>query len=95
MGGDEFTIMLTRLTSPLPAYEVADRVCNAMKEPFHLDAHTINISTSIGIAIAPADRADPGDLVRRADVAMYQAKRQGKAGWTMDPQFLEPMVDPS
>jgi diguanylate cyclase (GGDEF)-like protein len=95
MGGDEFTIMLTRLTSPLPAYEVADRVCNAMKEPFHLDGHTINISTSIGIAIAPADRADPGDLVRRADVAMYQAKRQGKAGWTMDPQFLEPMVDPS
>jgi diguanylate cyclase (GGDEF)-like protein len=95
MGGDEFTIMLTRLTSAMPAYEVADRVCNAMKEPFQLDEHTIGISTSVGIAIAPADRADPGDLVRRADVAMYQAKRQGKASWTMDPQFLEPMVDPS
>jgi diguanylate cyclase (GGDEF)-like protein len=95
MGGDEFTIMLTRLSSPVPAYEVADRVCNTLAEPFFLGAHAINISTSIGIAVAPADRADPGDLVRRADVAMYQAKRRGKASWTMDPGFLEPMADPS
>ncbi len=95
MGGDEFTIMLTRLSSPVPAYEVADRICEVLREPFIFEERTISISTSIGIAVAPADRADPGDLVRRADVAMYQAKRQGKAGWSMDPGFLEPMIDPS
>jgi diguanylate cyclase (GGDEF)-like protein len=89
MGGDEFTIMLTRLESAAPAAEVADRICAILTEPFLLDAHTVRISTSIGIAVAPADRAVASDLVRRADVAMYQAKRLGKAGWSMDPGSLE------
>ena len=91
MGGDEFTIMLTRLDSAAPAARGrrADlrRSCT---EPFLLERPHDPISTSIGIAVAAADRADPGDLVRRADVAMYQAKRQGKAGWAMDPGSLEP-----
>jgi diguanylate cyclase (GGDEF)-like protein len=85
MGGDEFTILLTRIDSLAPAIEVADRICAFIKEQFILDAGVAQISTSIGIALAPADTADPGDLVRRADGAMYRAKSQGKAGWAMDP----------
>ena len=95
MGGDEFTIMLTRLDSAAPAAEVAERICAILTEPFLLDDHTIRISTSIGIAVAAADRADPSDLVRRADVAMYQAKRQGKARWAWDPAHLQPTRDAS
>ena len=95
MGGDEFTIMLTRLDSAGPAAEVAERICAILTEPFLLDDHTIRISTSIGIAVAAADRADPSDLVRRADVAMYQAKRQGKARWAWDPAHLQPTRDAS
>ena len=90
MGGDEFTVMLTRLESAAPAVEVAERICDMLTEPFPLGNEDVSISTSIGIALAPADRADPGDLVRRADVSMYRAKRQGKAGWAMDPGSLEP-----
>ncbi|MGQ0824184.1 MAG: diguanylate cyclase domain-containing protein [Actinomycetota bacterium] len=90
MGGDEFTVMLTRLESAAPALEVAERICDMLTEPFTLGTDNVEISTSIGIALAPADRADPGDLVRRADVSMYRAKRQGKAGWAMDPGSLEP-----
>jgi GGDEF domain-containing protein len=60
-----------------------------LTEPFSVGTQEIRISTSIGISLAPADGADPGDLVRRADVAMYRAKRQGKAGWAMDPGSLD------
>jgi diguanylate cyclase (GGDEF)-like protein len=90
MGGDEFTILLTRLESPAPAVEVAERICAVLTEPFELAGAEVRISTSIGIAITAADNADPADLVRRADVAMYRAKSQGKAGWAMDPSSLEP-----
>jgi len=90
MGGDEFTILLTRLESAAPAVEVAERICAMLGDPIRLGADEIRISTSIGIAVAAADRADPGDLLRRADVAMYRAKSQGKAGWAMDPTSLEP-----
>jgi diguanylate cyclase (GGDEF)-like protein len=90
MGGDEFTILLTRLESAAPAVEVAERICAMLGDPIRLGSDEVNISTSIGIAVAAADRADPGDLLRRADVAMYRAKSQGKAGWAMDPSSLEP-----
>ena len=95
MGGDEFTVMLTRIESPAPAVEVAERVCSMLTEPFELGRARVTVSTSIGIALGPADTADPGDLVRRADVAMYRAKSQGKAGWAMDPGSLEPVADPA
>jgi diguanylate cyclase (GGDEF)-like protein len=90
MGGDEFTILLTRLESVAPAVEVAERICSMLNESFRIGTHEMAISTSIGIAVAAADHADPGDLLRRADVAMYRAKSQGKAGWAMDPTSLEP-----
>ncbi|HWS46612.1 MAG TPA: diguanylate cyclase, partial [Acidimicrobiia bacterium] len=61
-----------------------------LTEELTVGPHKIRISTSIGIAVAPAPGADPGDLLRRADAAMYRAKAQGKAGWAMDPSSLEP-----
>ena len=87
-GGDEFTILLTRIENAVPAIEVADRICAVLMEQFALKAGVVHISTSIGIALARSDAADPGDLVRRADVAMYRAKSQGKAGWALDPSSL-------
>jgi diguanylate cyclase (GGDEF)-like protein len=90
MGGDEFVIMLTRIENAAPAIEVADRVCALLTDPFDFEAGQVRISTSVGIALAPGDTTDPGDLVRRADVAMYRAKSQGKAGWAMDPGSLSP-----
>ena len=89
MGGDEFTIMLTRLETVAPAVEVAERLVRMFNEPFDIRSLAIRTSTSIGIALALADEADPGDLLRRADVAMYRAKSHGKAGWAMDPSSLE------
>ncbi len=89
LGGDEFTIVLTRLESAAPAVAVAERICRVVAEPFEVAARTLRISTSIGVAIAPVDRADADDLLRRADAAMYRAKAHGKAQWMMDPGSLE------
>jgi diguanylate cyclase (GGDEF)-like protein len=89
MGGDEFTILLTRIDHAEPAAEVAERVAGALRTPFELGGAEVRVSTSIGIAVAPAGTADPADLLRRADVAMYHAKSQGKAGWVFDPDSLE------
>jgi len=90
MGGDEFTILLTRLENVAPAVEVAERIGDMFRDRFRVGPNEMQISTSIGIAVAAADGADPGDLLRRADIAMYRAKSQGKAGWAMDPSSLEP-----
>jgi diguanylate cyclase (GGDEF)-like protein len=90
MGGDEFTVLLTRLESVAPAVEVAERICAMLGDSFRLGSNEMAISASIGIAVAQAEGADPGDLLRRADVAMYRAKSHGKAGWAMDPTSLEP-----
>jgi diguanylate cyclase (GGDEF)-like protein len=90
MGGDEFTVMLTRLESVAPTVEVAERITSMLHDAFRIAGLEVHISASIGIAVAPADAANPGDLLRRADVAMYRAKSQGKAGWAMDPSSLDP-----
>jgi diguanylate cyclase (GGDEF)-like protein len=94
IGGDEFVIMLTRLESAAPAAAIAERVCALLREPILLGSDAVCISTSVGIALAPADRADTADLVRRADAAMYQAKSEGKARWAMDPASLERAAHP-
>jgi diguanylate cyclase (GGDEF)-like protein len=92
-GGDEFTIMVTRLENVAPAASIATRICELLSEPFLIGPREINISTSVGIAFAPAPNADIGDLLRRADVAMYRSKSEGKARWTMDPGSLETAGD--
>ncbi len=89
LGGDEFTIVLTRLERAAPAAAVADRICRVISEPFDIVGQPLHVSTSIGIALTPAYRADTDDLLRRADAAMYRAKAQGKARWTMDPGSLQ------
>jgi diguanylate cyclase (GGDEF)-like protein len=94
IGGDEFVVMLTRLESAAPAAAVAERICAVLREPIILGSDAVCISTSVGIALAPADRADTADLVRRADAAMYQAKSEGKARWAMDPASLQSAVHP-
>ena len=93
IGGDEFTIMLTRLESVAPTATIAQRICDAISEPFELGARTVHISASVGIALAPARSTESGDLLRRADAAMYLAKSHGKARWMMDPGSLESAGD--
>jgi PAS domain S-box-containing protein len=79
LGGDEFTILLDDIRDPIEAVRVAERVQAELAAPFAVNQERIVLSASIGIAFSasPHDRAE--DLVRDADIAMYRAKRAGKA----------------
>ena len=77
-GGDEFALLLTGLDDEQQAVTFADRVRGALAEPFHCDGHRFVITPSIGIALYPRDGTDIADLLVKADMAMYQAKDQGR-----------------
>jgi len=81
-GGDEFVILLPGMSDRAAVAEVAQRLIEALEEPFQLGPDEAHISTSIGIAMLPADGADPHKALKHADAAMYRAKDKGKGCFT-------------
>ncbi|MGD0506168.1 MAG: EAL domain-containing protein [Terriglobales bacterium] len=79
LGGDEFAILLDDIRGPIEAVRVAERVQAELAIPFVVDRQEIVISASIGIASSTSPHTQAEDLVRDADIAMYRAKRSGKA----------------
>ncbi|MEU5720944.1 bifunctional diguanylate cyclase/phosphodiesterase [Micromonospora sp. NPDC047738] len=77
LGGDEFAVLLRGLPAPAVAAHRAEALLAALHEPLDLDGMRISVEASGGIAVAPANGGMP-ELLRRADVAMYQAKRAGQ-----------------
>jgi diguanylate cyclase (GGDEF)-like protein len=78
LGGDEFTVVLNQVEIAESASQVAQRIIDAVKEPVHIEGHELEISCSIGIAMAPGDASNTKDLLKAADTAMYHAKGRGK-----------------
>ena len=78
IGGDEFVIVVERLTGDDDLLHVARRVAEAFDEPFMLGGHQHLISVSVGTAIGRAPDS-PDDLLMRADLALLRAKRAGRA----------------
>jgi len=79
LGGDEFTILLDDIRGPIEAVRVAERVQAELAAPFVVNQQEIVISASIGIASSISPHTQAEDLLRDADIAMYRAKRAGKA----------------
>ena len=79
-GGDEFTIVLPELRDREDAKLIADKFLECLQKPFDLDGHEVHISASIGIAVYPTDGESIDELLRHADIAMYQVKALGKNG---------------
>ena len=82
LGGDEFAILLSGLEDGGTASRVAERIQEALGEPFALEGLIVPVDASIGIALFPDHGQDSTDLLQRADVAMYQAK-QDHSGWEL------------
>jgi diguanylate cyclase (GGDEF)-like protein/PAS domain S-box-containing protein len=78
LGGDEFALIQTRLERPADATAFAARLLEALQEAFDLDGYHVAASASIGVAIAPADGVAAEALMRRADMALYAAKADGR-----------------
>jgi diguanylate cyclase (GGDEF)-like protein len=80
LGGDEFVILLTQINDKSDVSRVAERIEQSLGEPFECDGHRFVVTPSIGIALYPQDGSDIEDLLVKADMAMYQAKDQGRNG---------------
>jgi diguanylate cyclase (GGDEF)-like protein/PAS domain S-box-containing protein len=79
MGGDEFIAVLGDVASADGAAEIARHLARVTAEPIRFGDDEIVVTCSIGIALFPADGTDADTLIRNADAAMYQAKRDGRA----------------
>ncbi len=74
LGGDEFAVLLTDVADSATALEAAARIRHVLAEPYHLDGMTLQVETSIGVALHPEHTDSVPRLLQLADVAMYQAK---------------------
>jgi diguanylate cyclase (GGDEF)-like protein len=88
-GGDEFVVLQYPVTRPDEAAALARRVVDELSVPYEIESHQVVIGASIGIAMAPADGTDADLLLKNADMALYRAKSNGRAGWS----FFEPEMD--
>src|SRR5450432_3106 len=79
LGGDEYTILLEDIRNPSDAIRVAERLQSRLAAPFTLHGYEIVVNASVGIALSTAACAHAEDLLRDANIAMYRAKRAGKA----------------
>jgi diguanylate cyclase (GGDEF)-like protein len=78
LGGDEFAVMFESAAAA-NAVELAQRISRALATPFTLGGVSIDVKASMGIALYPLHAEDAGTLMKRADIAMYQAKRNHNA----------------
>jgi diguanylate cyclase (GGDEF)-like protein len=90
-GGDEFVVLLEDADSPRVS-QIANRILEAMSEPFEIEGRELYIGASIGIAVGGANAAE--DLLRNADLALYRAKTKGRGQkQVFEPQMHTAMVE--
>ena len=78
LGGDEFAVILEGVSEAREVLPVIERIIDSLREVTTIDGHEINSSTSVGIAMYPENGSDLSELLRAADLAMYQAKAAGR-----------------
>jgi len=78
LGGDEFVIILPDIDSPTDAANVAEKILTMLSAAYPIDGHELRTSPSIGICLYPDDATRSEELIKKADVAMYHAKSNGK-----------------
>jgi diguanylate cyclase (GGDEF)-like protein/PAS domain S-box-containing protein len=83
LGGDEFLVIAVGISSEQQLIELAERLVGCFAYPFQVDRHELHITFSIGITLYPDDGENIADLTRNADVAMYQAKQQGRNSYSL------------
>jgi diguanylate cyclase (GGDEF)-like protein/PAS domain S-box-containing protein len=81
LGGDEFTVYVEDFADPQLLVSTAQRLVQAVSEPYQITGHDIFVTASIGISTYPNDGATISELVKNADVAMYKVKEQGRNGF--------------
>ena len=78
LSGDEFAIIQSSIDRPSDAADLAMRAREVIHEPFDLDGHEVTVDISVGISMAPNDATDLNELLKTADIALYEAKNTGR-----------------
>ena len=93
IGGDEFAVILPDIRGPEDAIGVAEKLLQGMSEPFRLDGQEHIVGGSIGISLYPNDGIDSKVLLKNADLAMYQVKKQGRNDYGLYANPLQREID--
>jgi diguanylate cyclase (GGDEF)-like protein len=89
-GGDEFCVLLTRVSSKAEALRIGERLLEKVKAPMVVGSgRAVTVGASIGIALSPNIHSRPEDLIRDADAAMYRVKQRGKNGIGVSDQLAD------
>jgi len=89
LGGDEFTILVEDISRVGEVVQIAERIADILRPPFVLEEQEVFTTVSTGLALNSTAQEQPADLLRYADLAMYRAKRRGKARY----EVFEPSMD--
>ncbi len=87
LGGDEFTLALDGIEDKTVVANIADKICRRVGEPYSFSGKEIYVSASIGISLHPDDGEDIGELMKRADTAMFKAKEHGGSYLFYEPEM--------
>lgn len=94
IGGDEFVVLLDNIRGDLDAQVVAARLLDVLAAPYRIGVHQVTSTASIGIVTTSNMAEDPDSVLRDADIAMYEAKRQGRGRYVMfDPSMRKRVHD--
>ena len=89
MAGDEFLVIQSLAPHARTPRDLAQQIVDALHQPFNVNSHFIQIGASVGIVIAPKDGKDADLLLKRADMALYAAKKAGRNKLA----YFEPQMD--
>jgi diguanylate cyclase (GGDEF)-like protein len=87
LGGDEFAVLLPDTADESRVLRIGRRILQALEQPIALDGLEIEVTGSLGVALAPAHADDPAALLKRADIAMYDAKTSSRGLRLYEPEL--------
>ncbi len=83
LGGDEFAVILGPIASPAEVATLADEIGEAVRAPLTIDGYEVDVDVSIGAAIAPEHGDDVDELLKKADIALYDVKKAGRGAFRL------------
>jgi len=89
LSGDEFTVVLENIESVSDAVQVAQNLASVLSRPFSIRENEFHITSSIGISVCPDHDTAPDGLIRKADAAMYHAKKNHRGRWLVYDETME------
>ncbi|WP_161135254.1 bifunctional diguanylate cyclase/phosphodiesterase [Schauerella aestuarii] len=92
LGGDEFVIVQSAVRDRADVNAFCKRIVEVVSDPFELNGNNVHVSVSIGVVTAPLNGMEPGELMRKADIALYAAKAEGRDRHTYFESFMDDRV---